>query len=235
MGEEKRIIDLTDKSSLTDTDYSVLHNASESEAKKFSLLNLWNYIKGKIGISSSGSTFLRKDGTWATADGTDSTARGWIRSTSSFPTGDAYSSSSAYSVGDLVIYSNTLYRCKTACSAGSWSTNSSNFESVTLAKAITKVNSDLNKNYQFNSNPIDVSSYKTSSNLFTAPSDGHVYINAVGSAALHILSNGQEVITQIQNPNASGAIYMSEFIKKGLKLYIATASSTLIARFVKLE
>lgn len=31
---------------------------------------LYNYIKGKLGIASSGSTFLKKDGTWATPDDT---------------------------------------------------------------------------------------------------------------------------------------------------------------------
>jgi len=65
------------------------------------------------------------------------------RSTSSFPTGDAYSTSSSYSVGDLVIYNNTLYKCKTACSSGSWSSNSSNFKTTSLAGEITDLNSDL--------------------------------------------------------------------------------------------
>lgn len=67
-----------------------------------------------------------------------------IRSTSLFPTGDAYSTSRSYSVGNLVIYNNALYRCKTACSAGSWSANRSNFESITLASAITDLNPSSN-------------------------------------------------------------------------------------------
>lgn len=46
--------------------------------------------------------------------------------------GDAYSSTKAYAVGDLCIYNNVLYRCITACSAGSWATNQSCFTADTL-------------------------------------------------------------------------------------------------------
>lgn len=56
---------------------------------------------------------------------------------------DQYSTSKAYSVGDYVIHNNTLYKCTTACSAGSWSTNSSNFTSTTLSTAVTELNSAL--------------------------------------------------------------------------------------------
>ena len=62
------------------------------------------------------------------------------RSTSAFPTGDAYSSTSAYKVGDHVIYNNKLYKCKTACSAASWNVNSTNFEETTLTKVATQLN-----------------------------------------------------------------------------------------------
>jgi hypothetical protein len=54
--------------------------------------------------------------------------------------GDTYSSSKAYAVGDLCIYNNVLYRCITACSAGSWATNKSCFTQDTL----TGVANDLN-------------------------------------------------------------------------------------------
>lgn len=49
---------------------------------------------------------------------------------------DAYSATKAYSVGDLCIYNNTLYRCITACSAAAWSVNSSCFEADTLVHAV---------------------------------------------------------------------------------------------------
>lgn len=57
---------------------------------------------------------------------------------------DAYSSSKAYSVGDLVIYNNTVYECTTACSAASWSVNQSNFTATTLSSKLTSLNQALN-------------------------------------------------------------------------------------------
>lgn len=56
---------------------------------------------------------------------------------------DAYSSSKAYSVGDLVIYNDTVYECTTACSAASWSVNQSNFTATTLSSKVTELNSAL--------------------------------------------------------------------------------------------
>ncbi len=51
---------------------------------------------------------------------------------------DAYSSSKAYAVGDYCIYNDTLYRCVTACSAASWSVNSSCFTADTVVGAINE-------------------------------------------------------------------------------------------------
>jgi len=42
-----------------------------------------------------------------------------------------YSTSSAYAIGQYVTYSGTVYKCTTACSAGSWATNSADFASIT--------------------------------------------------------------------------------------------------------
>lgn len=75
-----------------------------------------------------------------TASTNANNALGMIRSTSS----DAYSSSKAYSVGDYVIYNNTVYKCITACSAASWTVNQSNFEENTLIGSVTDLNSSLN-------------------------------------------------------------------------------------------
>jgi hypothetical protein len=74
-----------------------------------------------------------------TASTNATNALNMIRSTSS----DAYSSSKAYSVGDHVIYNNKVYKCITACSAGSWSTNRSCFEQTTLTGAVSELNSAL--------------------------------------------------------------------------------------------
>lgn len=53
--------------------------------------------------------------------------------------GDAYSSSKAYAVGELCIYNNVLYRCITACSAGSWATNRSCFIQDTLINNVNNI------------------------------------------------------------------------------------------------
>jgi len=52
--------------------------------------------------------------------------------------GDAYSSTKAYAIGELCIYNNVLYRCTTACSAGSWATNQSCFTADTLVNVFNK-------------------------------------------------------------------------------------------------
>jgi hypothetical protein len=115
-----------------------------------------------------------------TASTNATNALNMIRSTSLFPTGDAYSTSRSYSVGNLVIYNNALYRCKTACSAGSWSANRSNFELTTLAGEITDLNSALSKTsitptlasgYSFNHYKIASKNNRVVINaLFTTPS-----------------------------------------------------------------
>lgn len=70
----------------------------------------------------------------------DTTALNIVRSTST----DAYKTTKSYKVGDYVIYNNTLYKCTSACSAGSWATNSSHFQATTVTSAITDLNASLN-------------------------------------------------------------------------------------------
>ena len=61
---------------------------------------------------------------------------------------DAYSSSKAYSVGDMVIYNNIVYKCTTACSAASWSVNQNNFTATTLAETVGALNNELNAQHR---------------------------------------------------------------------------------------
>ena len=75
-----------------------------------------------------------------TAETHATTALNMIRS---FSNDDVYSTSKAYNVGDHVIYNNVLYKCITACSAGSWYVNKNCFEKTTLTTAVTELNSDL--------------------------------------------------------------------------------------------
>lgn len=57
--------------------------------------------------------------------------------------GDAYSPSRPYKVGELCIHDDILYRCTTACSAGSWATNQSCFTQDTLVNAITNTSQTI--------------------------------------------------------------------------------------------
>lgn len=57
--------------------------------------------------------------------------------------GDAYSPSKAYKVGEYVIHDDVLYKCTTACSAAAWSVNQSCFTTDTLANAVTIINTHL--------------------------------------------------------------------------------------------
>lgn len=75
-----------------------------------------------------------------TAETHATTALNMIRS---FSNDDVYSTSKAYNVGDHVIYNNVIYKCITACSAGSWYVNKNCFEETTLTTAVTALNSDL--------------------------------------------------------------------------------------------
>lgn len=56
---------------------------------------------------------------------------------------DQYNTTKAYKVGDYVIHNDTLYKCITACSAGSWEANQNCFVTDTLTNAVTTLNSDL--------------------------------------------------------------------------------------------
>lgn len=170
---------------IVDSDVIVTKQASDSNwyQKTFSLI--WNYIKGKIGISAQGSTgkyldeqgnfttppgsavvsktanglapqlpnetstdkYLRQDGTWAVPPDTigtyDSTARSNASSALSNEA-PSYSSSTAYSVGQFVMYNNTTYECIKATSAGTAPTNTTYWKENKLGTKLTELNSALN-------------------------------------------------------------------------------------------
>lgn len=54
--------------------------------------------------------------------------------------GDAYSPTRPYKVGELCIHEDVLYRCTTACSAGSWATNQSCLTADTLTNVVDELN-----------------------------------------------------------------------------------------------
>lgn len=59
--------------------------------------------------------------------------------------GDAYDPTRPYAVGELCIYNNVLYRCTTACSAGSWATNQSCFTADTLTNVTSSTSETIEK------------------------------------------------------------------------------------------
>ena len=213
MGDERRINQLTAKaySDIGSSDYFAVDNASEAESKKLSASAIKDGINGASSTANTASTNATR-------------ALNMARSTSSFPTGDAYSSSSAYKVGDMVIYNNTLYRCKTACSAASWSVNANNFESISLASAITDLNNDLSKNDL--GSAVNLVNY-TSSNPYTAPCDGIItaYADAAitNQAVIRAGSGGKAILNV--GGNGNHGMTVSCYVRKGMKLYGVIASS----------
>lgn len=80
----------------TDSTYFIRQNTSgDPEYGKVPFSTLYNYIKSKIGISTTGSTFLRKDGTWATPTDTKvnvtlgTTTKAYLLGVTTTPTGTA--------------------------------------------------------------------------------------------------------------------------------------------------
>lgn len=104
--------------------------------------------------------------------------------------GDAYSSNKAYSVGDLVIHDNALYRCITACSAAAWSVNQSCFTTDTLTNVVTSLTSAKQN--------------KTDASLGTSSKD------IVG--AINELNNGKMSKTQttLSGTSANGTYYFRQ-------------------------
>lgn len=112
----------------------------------------------------------------ATVDTKVDNALGMIQKSS-----DAYSDSSPYKVGDYVIHDNKVYRCTTACVAGSWATNSGYFTETSLTTAVTSLNSALILDY---ANMVDLKNILTAVNdSYTCPKRGRVVISMVSTDA----------------------------------------------------
>ena len=117
MGDERRINQLTTKAydNIGSSDYFAVDNASEAESKKLPASSIKTPISNLQGEVTGGS--------------------------------DTYSSTKNYSVGMYVTHTTSgvqkLYRCKTACTAASWTTNASCFEEANLADAVSQLNNDL--------------------------------------------------------------------------------------------
>lgn len=110
--------------------------ASLATTIKTSIVAAINEIAGKIGdLSSLGTT----DKTSAVNAINEVNAKVSKTEVLISDSGDAYDPTRPYKKGELCIYNNKLYKCTTACSAGSWATNQNCFTQDTLASAITRV------------------------------------------------------------------------------------------------
>lgn len=99
---------------------------------------------------------------------------------------DEYSDSKAYKVGDYCIHDNTVYRCKTACTANTWANNSVNFEVSSLTTAVTNLNSDLTElstTLSYKTKTTVVSKVTLSANTdYVCSNDGYFKIGLVSNA-----------------------------------------------------
>lgn len=132
--------------------------------------------------------------------------------------GDAFSSSKTYSVGDLCIHDDKLYRCITACSAGSWATNQSCFTQDTLVNV-----ANLNPNYQVLAE--QDASQATQADPWVCKYDGYIKVtnsNSDGNFKVMIDSR-LEIFHYCTTAMPYEAFTL--FVKKGMSFYI-TRSQT---------
>ena len=77
---------------------------------------------------------------------------------------------------------------------------------------------------------VDISSY-TSSNKYTCPSDGYVYLSTSSVDSYVTASINNALISAMHG----GSNYNSIFVKKGMKVWIATSNGTFGAWFLPLQ
>ena len=115
---------------------------------KRTFLHVWNYIKAKFSIKTSGdgnaiTRLSYSNGVFtATKGSTFLTSHqdisGKINSTSIAP---AFSKTKSYAVGSYVTYNSTLYKCTTAHSASDW--NANHFTAVAVIDSFPTIDSAL--------------------------------------------------------------------------------------------
>ena len=142
----------TGDSDPTDDDYFVAQYAgggtTTTTFHRRPISKLWNYIKSKFSITTSGSGNAITDLSYsngvftATKGSTFLTSHqdisGKLNSTSIAP---AFSKTKNYAVGSYVTYNSTLYKCTTAHSASDW--NANHFTAVAVIDSFPTIDSAL--------------------------------------------------------------------------------------------
>lgn len=114
--------------------------------------------KSDVGL---GSVVNTGDSATPTSGGTDKFTTGGAytelaKKTNLTVVAPAFSTSTAYAVGDYVTYNNLLYKCTTSHSAGAWS--SAHFTAVTIGSEIVSSSSDVS-NKMDKTNPVGTGSF----------------------------------------------------------------------------
>lgn len=145
---------------------------------------------------------------------------------------DEYSSLKSYKIGQYVVVKpplvaeETIYKCTSPCSPGSWAINQSHFQVKTLTEAVTDLNEAFNKNTF--ASTVDLLSQVGST--VAAGHDGYLYVaNSASTAGVVYIddANGTRV-------GAVGGIANGHWIvriKKGMRMTIYNYSLTSVARF----
>lgn len=180
MGDERRINQLTAKAydNIGSSDYFAVDNASEAESKKLPASSIKTPISNLQGEVTGGS--------------------------------DTYSSTKNYSVGMYATHTTggvqKLYRCKTACTAASWTTNASCFEEANLADAVSALNNDLK----------DIISKK----VYHVTSSGSVAAGSASSQSCNYTSpSGYTIINVSVTGETSSESVISQYVSNN-KFYI---------------
>ena len=182
MGDERRINQLTAKAydNIGSSDYFAVDNASEAESKKLPASSIKTPISNLQGEVTGGS--------------------------------DTYSSTKNYSVGMYVTHTTSgvqkLYRCKTACTAASWTTNASCFEEANLADAVSQLNNDLNDMFKIVTSVIKTTTTGVGTFTISASVTVPNGYTAVGIVDISSSRNAGYTITGSGVTNNPGAIYI---------------------------
>ena len=203
MGDERRINQLTAKAydNIGSSDYFAVDNASEAESKKLPASSIKTPISNLQGEVTGGS--------------------------------DTYSSTKNYSVGMYATHTTgsvqKLYRCKTACTAASWTTNASCFEEANLADAVSALNNDLKANTL--GNEISISTPTTN---YTVENDGYYTVVLANNASVNdyatVFINDTSFI-QFFGKGGGYISMQSIYVKAGMKCRIVASTSSLSVKF----
>lgn len=149
---------------------------------------------------------------------------------------DAYNPTRPYKVGDLCIYNNVLYRCTTACSAGSWATNQSCFTQDTLTNAVNGLNSDLTNN-DFAAEVVIANTDNPTTTVYTFGYDGYLTVKSSYGSGNYVYAklygaNGTTRSIDVDcAANVGGNNTNVVYVKKGMKCAYVSSQGSFSLRF----